>query len=144
MTLPRRHLLLAAGATVWLRPARATPLEMELAIAAFTGGAPLREGRLTLEIAPLVENGNAVPVGLGVADGVAPGAVRALALFTSGNPQPGVIVARFGPRSGRARLDTRMRLASSQTVVALAQFADGSCWRRSAEVVVTLAACVES
>jgi len=55
-----------------------------------------------------------------------------------------VIVARFGPRSGRARLDTRMRLASSQTVVALAQFADGSFWRRSAEVVVTLAACVES
>lgn len=141
--MERRTLLIAGAAGAWLRPARATPLEMELAIAAFTGGAPLRDGRVTLEIAPLVENGNAVPVVLGVEDGVAPGTVRALALFTPGNPQPGVIVARFGPRSGRARIDTRMRLATSQTVVAVAQFADGSCWRRAVEVVVTLAACVE-
>lgn len=141
----QRRTVLAGTATLlaW-RPLRATPLEMELAIAAFTGGAPLHDGRVTLEIAPLVENGNAVPLSLGVEDGGAPGTVRALALFTPGNPQPNVIVARFGPRSGRARLDTRMRLATSQSVVAVAQFADGSCWRCAVEVVVTLAACVES
>lgn len=140
--MERRALLIAGTAAAWLRPARATPLAMERAIAAFTGGAPLRDGRVTLEIAPLVENGNAVPVSVGV-DDAEPGSVRALALFTTGNPQPGVIELHLGPRAGRARLDTRIRLATSQTVVAVAQFADGRCWRRAVEVVVTLAACVE-
>lgn len=142
MTVQRRSLLLLAGAAVALRPALATPASMASAIAAFTGGTPLREGRVVLDIAPLVENGNTVPVTLSV-PGTPPDAVRRLALFTEQNPQPDVAVFTLGPLAGRAQVATRMRLATSQTIVAVAQMADGSCWQHRVQVVVTLAACVE-
>lgn len=142
MTIDRRSLLVLAGAAVVLRPAQATPASMTAAITTFTGGTPLRDGRVVLDIAPLVENGNTVPVTLSV-PGAAPEAVRRLALFTEQNPQPDVAVFTLGPLAGRAQVATRMRLATSQTIVAVAQMADGSCWQQRVQVVVTLAACVE-
>jgi sulfur-oxidizing protein SoxY len=137
---PNRRLLLLAGATLAVRPALATPQALERAVATFTGGAPLRDGRVQLDIAPLVENGNTVPVTLSV-----PGSegVRRLALFTERNPQPEVAVFTLGPLAGRAQVATRMRLATSQAVIALAELADGSFWQQRVQVVVTLAACVE-
>ena len=69
--------------------------------------------------------------------------VRRIAVFNEANPQPHVIEAKLGPRSGLARLSTRIRLANSQKIVAVAELSDGSFWRGSAEVIVTLAACVE-
>jgi len=138
-----RRQLLGAGALacVW-RPARATPDSMQAAIDTFTGGGVVREGRVKLDISPLVENGNTVPVMVSV-PGFEAAAVRRLALFTERNPQPEVAVFTLGPLAGRAQVATRMRLATSQTVVALAQMADGSVWQQRVEVVVTLAACVE-
>ena len=138
----RRPLLLAGAVALLCRPARATPTSLQTAITAFTGGAAVRDGRVRLDIAPLVENGNAVPVSLGV-EGTEPGGVRRLALFNEQNPQPDVAVFRLGALVGRAQVSTRMRLATSQTVVALAELADGSFWQHRVEVVVTLAACVE-
>ncbi len=144
--LRRRDLLgagVAAGAvTVGLRPAQATPEALAAAVARFTGGAPVVDGRVVLEIAPLVENGNTVPVSVGVPD-AAPGEIVRLALFTERNPQPEVAVFTLGPLAGRAAVSTRLRLATSQQVVALAQAADGRCWQVRHSVVVTLAACVE-
>lgn len=121
-------------------PARSTPAALQVAIRAFAGSAVPREGRVTLDIAPLVENGNAVPVTVSVE-----GSTRVLriGLFTERNPLPEVALFEFGPRSGRAAVATRMRLATSQRIVALALLADGSCWMAQADVVVTLAACVE-
>ncbi len=115
---------------------------MQAAIAAFTGGAAVREGRVKLEVSPLVENGNTVPVTVSV-PGADAATVRRLALFTERNPQPDVAVFTLGPLAGRAQVSTRMRLATSQTIVALAQMADGSVWQAGVDVVVTLAACVE-
>ena len=115
---------------------------MQAAIQAFTGGTLLQTGRVLLDIAPLVDNGNTVPVTLSV-PGSAPGSVRRLALFTERNPQPGVAEFEFGPLSARAEVATRMRLATSQALVAVAQMADGSCWQHRVDVVVTLAACIE-
>ncbi|MFH5926877.1 SoxY-related AACIE arm protein [Roseomonas xinghualingensis] len=127
------------------RPAGAAPALMEAAIRDFTGHAPVSPGKVRLEIPPLVENGNTVPVTITVESPMAPDRhVRAIALFNGGNPQPNVITARLGSRSGRAVLSTRMRLATSQRVVAVAEMSDGTFWSDSAEVVVTLAACVES
>lgn len=142
--LARRSLLVAGGAALWLRPARATPEALAAAIARFTGGAPVRDGQVLLDIAPLVENGNTVPVTVSV-PGVnqATDPVQRLALFTERNPQPEVGVFTLGPLAGRPMVSTRMRLATSQTIVAMAQLADGSYWQRRVEVVVTLAACVE-
>jgi sulfur-oxidizing protein SoxY len=142
MTL-RRRTLLGTPALVVVRPAIATPESMEAAIQAFTGGAPVQTGRIQFDIAPLVENGNTVPVRLSVEGAAgAPAPVRAYALFTSRNPQPDVAIFRLGPRAG-ATVSTRMRLATSQNVVAIAQLADGSFWQARVAVEVTLAACVE-
>lgn len=140
----RREVLVVGLGTLLLRPATATPDSLRAALAAFTGGAPLREGRVALDIAPLVENGNAVPVSISVSSAMtASDHVRRIALFTSRNPQPEVLVMHLGPRSGRAVVATRMRLATSQQVLAVAELSDGTYWQQGVDVIVTLAACVE-
>ncbi len=143
----RRTLLLSGLAglgSVLLRPAGATPAALQAAVSRFTGGASVQDGRVTLDISPLVENGNTVPVTVSVASPMTTGDhVKRIALFTERNPQPEVAVFHLGPANGRAVVGTRMRLATSQTVVALAQLSDGSVWQQRVEVIVTLAACVE-
>jgi sulfur-oxidizing protein SoxY len=151
----RRALLGGAGAgllavaLVSPRPAAATPEAMQAAIRDFLAEAgaegPPRPGRVRLEVPPLVENGNAVPLSVRVEEGPG-GPVRAIAVFNERNPLPGVVTAHFGPRGAgiaTARLATRIRLATSQRLVAVAVLADGGAWSEEAEVIVTLAACVE-
>jgi len=140
----RRVVLVAGLGGVMIAPATALPDSLRAALAAFTGGAPVREGRVQLDIAPLVENGNVVPVTVSVSSAMtAAEHVRRIALFASRNPQPEVLVAQLGPRSGRAVVATRMRLATSQQVLAVAELSDGTFWRQGVDVIVTLAACVE-
>ena len=69
--------------------------------------------------------------------------VRRIAVFNEKNPQPHVATFHLGPRAGRAEVATRIRLADSQRVVAVAEMSDGTYWSDSADVVVTLAACLE-
>lgn len=143
-----RRAVLAAGvglaAAGRARPARATPAAMEEAMRAFTGGAPARPGRVKLAVPPLVDNGNAVALGVSVSSPMLPGDhVRRIAVFNEKNPQPHVATFHLGPRAGRAEVATRMRLADSQRVVALAELSDGTYWSDSADVIVTLAACLE-
>lgn len=136
--------LVGTGAVIVARPASATPQALREAVAAFTGGVAPREGRVKLDLAELVENGNAVPVTVSVQSPMTEAEhVRRIALFTEQNPEPGVAVFHLSPRNGRAVVSTRIRLATSQQVLALAQMNDGSLWQVSMEVVVTLAACVE-
>jgi sulfur-oxidizing protein SoxY len=149
LLLPRRRSLLASGAALasllMLRPARAQTGELAAAIAAYTGGAVVRPGRVKLEIAPLIDNGNVVPVTLTVDSPMTPADhVTAIALFNEKNPQRDVFRFTLGPRSGKALVSTRIRLATSQQLVALARLSDGSWWTDSADVIVVLAACIES
>ena len=147
----KRRVILQAGAmsvgmTALLPhgPAAATLLSMDAAIRQFTGGHLVQSGRVELDISPLVENGNAVPVTLRMASPMtAADHVTRLALFTAGNPQPEVAVFELGRRSGRAEVATRIRLATSQALVVMAELSDGSLWQKRVEVLVTLAACVE-
>lgn len=141
----RRALLVATGALIVARPSLARSPAMDEAIRRLTGGAPLRSGRVQIDLPELVENGNGVPVTIS-ADSPMTAAdhVTALALFTERNPAPEVAVFRFGPRAGRARVATRLRLSTSQQVVAVALMSDGTAWERRMDVIVTLAACVES
>lgn len=147
--MPTRRAILAAAppllAVALLRPAGATQATMQAAIQDFLGEAgPVREGRVRIDIPPLVENGNTVPLTVTVESPMTEDDhVRRIAVFNELNPLPDVIVAHLGPRSGRAFLGTRIRLATSQTLTALAVMSDGSVWSDSASVVVTLAACVE-
>ncbi len=146
----RRRLLAGLGAAVAVlhcRPLRADePLAdvLQAAIRRWSGGAVIRHGRVRLEISPLVENGNAVPVTLRVDSPMTEADhVREIALFNERNPQRDVARFLLGPYNGRAEVSTRIRLATSQRLVALARLSDGSLWQQQVEVVVTLAACVE-
>ncbi len=145
--MKRRHLLQATAglvSTTLLHRAHATPESMRAAVQAFTGGAELKTGRVKLDIATLVDNGNTVPVVVEVDSPMTAGEhVRRIGLFNEANPQPEVAVFQLGPHNGAARVATRIRLATSQRVLALAQLSDGSWWQAQADVIVTLAACIE-
>ena len=139
----RRCFLVAGGALVaapWL-PARATPDAAAAAMREVTGGAPLQQGLVRLDLPGMVENGNAVGMTVGVDDPPSP--VRSLHVSADGNPLPTVLHARIGPAAFRPHVATRIRLASSQTVHAIAVLQDGACWTSSVDLVVTLAACLE-
>lgn len=143
-----RRALLRAGAGVCVlltvRPAAATPEAMEEAVRAFAGGTPVRAGKVVLEVAPLVENGNTVPLSVTVDHPMTPDDhVTTIALFNERNPQPHVAVFHLSPRAGRAEVATRVRLRDSQTLLAVARLSDGSLWSATAQVIVTLPACAE-
>jgi sulfur-oxidizing protein SoxY len=143
----RRQLLLGSAGLIsvaLVRPALATPETMQAAIREFIGEGTMQKGKVHLDIPPLVENGNAAPVTLTVDSPMtAADHVKAIALFNEKNPQPNVAIFHLGQRAGRARIETRMRLATSQTVTAIAAMSDGSFWADQAQVIVTLAACIE-
>ncbi len=143
----RDALAFGAGAAVLVgaRPApAATDEERHEAIRAFAGEAELRPGRVQIDLPPLVENGNAAPLTVSIESPMTEADhVRRIAVFNERNPQPNVITVRLGPRSGRAVLSTRIRLANSQRITAIAEMSDGSYWTGGADVIVTLAACVE-
>jgi sulfur-oxidizing protein SoxY len=127
-----------------LREGRATPQAMQEAIRKIVGEAALQHGKVRLDVPPLVENGNAVPLTVSVDSPMTEADhVKAIHIVNEKNPQPYVISATLGPRAGRASLSTRIKLADSQQVVALAELSDGSFWSESADIIVTLAACVE-
>ena len=149
--LPRlgRRPLLAAAAMLCLqtRPAIAlsATLSLQQMVDRWADGQPVREGKVRLEIAELVENGNAVPITVRVDSPMsATDRVQEIIVFNERNPQRDVLRASFGPSSGRAEVSTRIRLATSQQLIALARLADGSQWSHRVDVIVTLAACIES
>ena len=117
---------------------------MQEAIRQIVGEGALQHGRVKLDVPPLVENGNAVPLTVSVESPMTEADhVKAVHIVNEKNPQPHVISVTLGPRAGRASLSTRIKLADSQQVVAVAEMSDGSFWSESAEVIVTIAACVE-
>ena len=142
--MQRRALL--AGFAVSLVPfaAEATPDTMAAAIRQVTGGAPLQAGKVTLDIPPLVENGNAVPLTVSVESPMTEADfIKAIHVFNEKNPQPHVFDARLSPRNGKAVVGTRIKLADAQKVVAIAETSKGEFFSASADVIVTIAACIE-
>jgi sulfur-oxidizing protein SoxY len=127
-----------------IRPAAATPEMMQEAVRSVVGEAPVSKGKVKLDLPPLVENGNSVPCTVSVDSPMtATDYVKAIHVFNEKNPQPNVIGVRLGPRAGRAEFSTRIRLADSQTVTAIAELSDGTFWSGDIDVIVTLAACIE-
>jgi len=136
MTFSRRDTLAmgAAAAAVTILPVTASAA-IEDAITAFTGGAEIGEGGITLNAPEIAENGNTVPIEVG-----AEGAV-AITLLATGNPTPPVATFNFGPLAGAHSVSTRIRLAGTQDVIAIAKMADGSFTQTSANVKVTIGGC---
>jgi sulfur-oxidizing protein SoxY len=137
MELTRRAVfaLGAGAAALAMMPARPAQAAVDDAIAAFTGGAAVGEGGITLDTPEIAENGNTVPVSVS-----APGAVSIMLLAT-GNPNPDVGTFNFGPLAASQTAATRIRLATTQDVIAIAKMADGSFVQATKNVKVTIGGC---
>ena|SRR5437870_2404920 len=152
MTTRREFLILACGAFAAgeaaaqldpnIQKLRAAALES--AIRKVTGGKPVRAGKVKLDVPPLIDNGNTVPLSVAVNSPMTSADhVKAIHVFTEKNPQPYVVSAYLGPRAGRASIATRARIADTGKVIAIAQLSDGTFWSDSVSVIVTLSACLE-
>ena len=146
MTIDRRTFVMGA-AVASLLPALnafATVAEGTQAVDKILAGQPAKFGRVTLEIPPLVENGNLVTMKVSVQSPMTEADhVRAIHIVAEGNPLPNIVSFFLSPRAGRAAITTRIRLGDSQRVRAIAQMNDGSFWQGDAATLVTLAACTE-
>jgi sulfur-oxidizing protein SoxY len=138
MTTTRRQALMLGTGTLALAALTGLPAfasAVDERIAAFTGGAEVAEGGVTLTAPEIAENGNTVPIEVS-----APGA-EAIMVLAVGNPNPDVGTFNFGPLAAEQSAATRIRLASTQDVVAIARMPDGSFARASQEVKVTIGGC---
>lgn len=146
--MDRRHVLTGAAGLALLpgtlSPARATPETMAAAIKESVGTAEVKRGRVTIEAPRLAENGNSVQI-IVKADSPMTAAdhVKTIAVFSEKNPIATLVRFHLGPRAGVAKVSTSIRLAATQTVTAIATMNDGSHWSGDADVVVTLAACLD-
>lgn len=147
--LDRRSVLLGAGTVALVSlpglPAVASTETMTSAIEKALAGRTAEPGRIKLEVSPLAENGNSVPVTINVESPMtAADHVKTIYMFAPENPQPDMVRFHLGPRSGRARVQTSVRLATSQRIQAIAVMNDGTAWMDSAEVIVTMSACLDA
>jgi len=140
----RRQLIAALPLLALVRPAAATPQEQAAAIATFTNNANIQRGKITIDIAQLIDNGNAVPITIRVDSPMTEqDHVTDIAIFNEKNPLPDVVRFKLTPLAGKPEISTRIRLATSQTLTALARTSDGQWWQQTVDVIVALAACVE-
>jgi sulfur-oxidizing protein SoxY len=135
----------AAAALAWL-PVRAADIALPAIplLQAYLAGRTPRRERLQLTLPAIADNGFSVPLRLAVPGPFAPGAhVRALRLFSETNPVPDMAVFEFPLPVARVEVDTRIRLAGTQQIVAIAELADGTLYAAAKEVIVTLAGCMD-
>lgn len=132
------------AANMLMHPALAQTDELAAAVSAYAGGQKVSPGKVKLDIAELVDNGNVVPIRIAVdSPMLEANHVKAIAVFNEKNPQRDVVKFTLGPRYGKAEVSTRIRLATTQKLVAVAQMSDGTFWSHTVEVIVTSAACIE-
>ena len=148
MKLNRRQALaFSAGAAAFIasgglaRRAEASVEDVDKKIMEMFGKMP-EMGKVMLETPEIAENGNTVPVGFSVDSKMADGdMVESVTLFADGNPAPDVATFMFTAMSGAASAKTRMRLAKTQNVIAVAKMADGSVYMDKKLVKVTIGGC---
>ena len=150
MSARRRFIsLLAALAALPLLPSRAARAQQDDPFAALlrkvTGGASVRPGRVTVDTPRLADNGHSVPLTVSVDSPMTEADhVLRITLLSGRNPRPIMATFHLGPASGRAQVATRVRLAGTQRVLAVARLSDGSWWSGDAEVEVTESACLDA
>lgn len=143
---PSRRAVLAlvlAGVALVPRPGLANLSErVQAAVDKLRAGRSAQEGRMTLRLPAIAENGNAVPLNVMVESPMTTADhVKAIHVFATGNPTPEIAVFHLTPAMGRATVDTRIRLGQTQDVVAFAEMSDGSLFVARAEVKVTIGGC---
>jgi sulfur-oxidizing protein SoxY len=134
----------AAGALALPGTALAQVDPLDPLVRAFANGAAVRKGKVTLVLPQLADNGNSVPIRITVDSPMtAADHVKSIHLYSERNPVPNMANFYLGPRAGKAEIDSRVRLAGSQRVTAVAKLSDGSFWYDAAPIVVTLSACLD-
>lgn len=124
------------------RPAAADLAAVQKALAQVLGERKPQEGRVQLDVPEIAENGNMVPVTVAVDSPMTEtDYVKAVYVFADGNPRPEVATFHFSPVNGEAVASTRVRLAKTQTVYAIAEMSDGSLFMATREVKVTIGGC---
>jgi sulfur-oxidizing protein SoxY len=139
--------LAAFGACAIRRASAQVPLEngMDAVLRDITQGAAVNEGRVTLQVPRLADNGASVALKVRVDSPMtATDRVRSVTLLSPRNPRPLMATFRFGAQAPRAEVSTRVRLNGTQRVLAVAQFSDGTFWSATAEVEVTESACLDA
>ncbi|HEY1311923.1 MAG TPA: thiosulfate oxidation carrier protein SoxY [Pseudolabrys sp.] len=146
--LSRRATLVlgAAGATLtvfgWGGRAQAGPKEAADQIAKFTGGKTAAQGKISIELPEIAENGNTVPLQVTVdLPMTADDYVSDVMVVSEGNPNPGVVTFHFSPMSGKAEAATRIRLAATQNIVVVAKTSKGEYFTGQKLVKVTIGGC---
>ncbi len=134
---------LAIGGIGWaIEPARADLAKAEKLLKELIGAKVPQEGKVRLEMPQIAENGQTVPLTVSVDSPMTPdNYCKAIHILAEGNPEAGVCTFKFTPASGRAEFSTRMRLAQTQNVWAVAEMSDGSVWMTKTEVKVTIGGC---
>ena len=126
----------------WGPQARAAAKEAADEVAKFTGGATPEKGKITIELPEIAENGNTVPLTVSVdAPMTAENYVSDVLVVSEGNPNPGVVTFHFTPLSGKAEAQTRIRLAATQNIVAVAKTSKGEFFIGQKQVKVTIGGC---
>ena len=143
----RRTLLLSAGGAVAITvsplKAFAAQEDLELARRDLFGDRLVADGRVTIKLPPIAENGYSVPLMVSVDSPMTPDDyVKQIAILSPRNPLPKIAQFHLTPRSGKAVVSTRIRMSGTQSILAIAEMSDGSLWSGSMQTVVTLAACV--
>ena len=147
MIVARRGILaLSAGALVaaagGVLPAFAAKNDSDELIKKFTGGKTATEGRVRLDLPEIAENGNTVPMTVSVESPMTEQSyVSDVLVVAEGNPRGGMVTFHFSPASGVAEANTRIRLAETQNVIAIAKMNDGSFFTASKQVKVTIGGC---
>jgi sulfur-oxidizing protein SoxY len=143
----RQAVLLGASATLCLTvapiaPAFATPAEADAEIAKFTGGKPATEGKISIDLPEIAENGNTIPLAITVdAPMTADSFVSDILIVADGNPNPGIAKFHLTPLAGRAEAGTRIRLNATEHVIVVAKTSDGRIFSDRKQVKVTIGGC---
>jgi len=143
----RATLMLGTGAAAltvlgWGGRAQAGAKEAADQIAKFTGGKTAEQGKISIELPEIAENGNTVPLQLTVdAPMTADNYVSDVMVLAEGNPNPGVATFHFSPMSGKASASTRIRLATTQNIVVVAKTSKGEFFTGQKLVKVTIGGC---
>jgi sulfur-oxidizing protein SoxY len=147
LVFKRRDVLVLAGGglAAWGASARlalAAKNDSDELIKKFTAGKAAAEGRVRLDLPEIAENGNTVPMTVSVESPMTEQSyVSDVLVVADGNPRGGIATFHFSPASGIAEVNTRIRLAETQNVIAVARMNDGSVFRTSKQVKVTIGGC---
>jgi len=140
----RREFLVGVAGALALRPALADDDMLDPMAAKIAKGAPVKKGKVTVTLPQLADNGNSVPIRIVVDSPMTEDDhVKSIHLYSERNPVSNMANFYLGPRAGKAEIDSRVRLAGSQKVTAVAALSDGSFWYDAAPIVVTLSACLD-